>query len=246
MAKIKSLEKALKVLNCFLEKPSCSVVELSDRLSLNKSNVHDILSTFVEMDYIEQDPVTRRYHLGIQLLLLSRALSDRYSIIKISQPYMQEIADKTGLRVYLAIPHNYQVMYLESSYPAQYTNLMRFIMGELADMHCTGLGKAMLSRMEENELQAFLKRPLKKYTENTIVNVLQLKKELALTRKRGWAIDNMEHEFGVKCVALPIMQKTILYGAMSVSGSAESFKDENIEDWAILLQDKIKRIEERL
>ena len=36
--KVKSLKKALDVLNCFLVKPTWGVTEISDRLGLYKSN----------------------------------------------------------------------------------------------------------------------------------------------------------------------------------------------------------------
>jgi DNA-binding MarR family transcriptional regulator len=44
--KVKSLQKALEILNCFTKKSSWGVTEISEQLDLNKSNVHNILSTF--------------------------------------------------------------------------------------------------------------------------------------------------------------------------------------------------------
>ena len=62
--KVKSLKKALDVLNCFLVKPTWGVTEISDRLGLYKSNVYDILTTLKAMDYLEKDEETERYKLG--------------------------------------------------------------------------------------------------------------------------------------------------------------------------------------
>lgn len=50
--KVKSLQKALDILNCFTKKSSWGVTELSEYLDLNKSNVHSILSTFTAMEYL--------------------------------------------------------------------------------------------------------------------------------------------------------------------------------------------------
>ena len=47
--KVKSLQKALEILNCFTIKSSWGVTEISELLDLNNSNVHNILSTFKAM-----------------------------------------------------------------------------------------------------------------------------------------------------------------------------------------------------
>ncbi|WP_334105333.1 IclR family transcriptional regulator, partial [Muricomes intestini] len=145
--KIKSLQKALEVLNCFSSKPTLGVTEISEQLGLYKSNVHNILSTFQAMNYLEKDEESDKYKLGMGIFTLSRALGDTFAITKIAMPYMQELANITNTRVYLAIPHNNEVVYLEAMYPAESTHLMRSMLGERADMHCTGLGKAMLANM---------------------------------------------------------------------------------------------------
>ena len=55
--KVKSLQKAMEVLNCFTEKPCLGVTEISEKLGLYKSNVHNILNTFAAMGYVQQDTV---------------------------------------------------------------------------------------------------------------------------------------------------------------------------------------------
>ena len=78
-------------------------------------------------------------------------------------------------------------------------------MGEHAQMHCTGLGKAMLAYLPEEKQRAYAARKLEAYTDYTITDGDALLKELREIRQRGYAIDNMEHEFGVKCVAVPVL-----------------------------------------
>lgn len=245
--KIKSLKKALDILNCFAVKPVWGVTEISERLDLYKSNVYDILTTLKAMGYLEKDEHSERYRLGMQILTLNRAMGDSYSIIKIAQPYMQELANITDERVYLAIPHDDEVVYLEATYPAESINLMRSILGERAEMHCTGIGKAMLANLSRDEIEKYLEKSLTAYTDHTIVSTPELREELEITRQRGYAIDNMEHEFGVKCVALPVFDKSHkLFAAMSVSGLAPHFTEERIMEWAILMKKYVAKIENRL
>lgn len=245
--KNKSLYKALMILNCFTKKAELGVTEISDELGLYKSNVFNILDTFKKMDYIEQNEETGKYRLGISVLRLSRALGDSFSITKIALPYMQEIANQTNEKVYLGIPREDEVLYLDATYPSNDIKLMRSLLGETAKMYCTGIGKAMMAYLPERLVEEYLSKPLEKFTETTITDAEELRKELAVTKARGYAIDNMEHEFGVKCIGIPIFDKAgNIYAAMSISGPSLRFSSERIEELYRSTKDYIRIIEDRI
>ena len=245
--KVKSLQKALDILNCFTKKSSWGVTELSEYLDLNKSNVHSLLSTFTAMEYLRQDEETGKYRLGMAIYTLCHALGDELIVGNIALPYMQELSNWSGERVYLGVPHGDEVIYVNSTYPEEAFSLMRTIMGERARMYCTGLGKAMMAYLPEKEVEEYLKREFPACTDYTITEAEKLREELILTRKRGYAIDNMEHEFGVKCVAMPIFnQQHQVEAAISVSGPSLRFEEEKIQKIAEKLKDTVRKIERRL
>ena len=216
--KVKSLQKALEILNCFTKKSSWGVTEISEQLDLNKSNVHNILSTFKAMGYLDQDDESGRYKLGLSVYSLCYSLGQNLSIGSVAAPYLQELADMAGERVYLAIPHEQEIIYVTSAYPKTSIDLMRPIMGEHAQMHCTGLGKAMLAYLPEEKLREI--------------------------RQRGYAIDNMEHEFGVKCVAVPVLGRNgQVVAGVSITGPSLRFYDERIQSLAKELQNKIRELQ---
>ena len=62
--KVKSLQKALEILNLFTEKPVLGVTEVSEYLGIYKSTVHNILSTLKAMEYLEQDEENRQIQAG--------------------------------------------------------------------------------------------------------------------------------------------------------------------------------------
>ena len=157
--KVKSLQKALEILNLFADKPVLGVTEISEYFGIYKSTVHNILSTLKAMEYLEQDEETGKYRLGIQVFTLSKALGDTYSITKIAGPYMQELSNITRERVYLAVPYREEVLYLDAMYPAESVELMRSILGERAQMYCTGIGKAARKRHTARRIEARVCRP---------------------------------------------------------------------------------------
>ena len=244
---IKSLQKALLVLNCFADSPLLGVTEISNRLGLYKSNVHSILSTLKAMDSIEQDPDTGKYRLSIAVFTLSSAVGANYLISKIAQPFMQELADQVGERIFLGVPKGDRMVYLDSAYPKDSFNLMRVITGVYADLYCTAIGKGMLAHYPADAIERYLSRPFKAYTEYTITDPEALREELRATRLRGYAIDNMGHEFGVRCVAMPIFDKQgALEAGISISGPASRIPPERLETLAITLKMYVTQIEARL
>ena len=246
--KVKSLYKALEILNCFAGGENLGVTEISERFGLCKSNVHNILHTFKQQGYLEQDPVTGKYRLGMQIMVLCKGLSDSFPISRIALPYMQELSDRTGERVYLGIPYGWEVFYLDSTYPSQSPSLIRRVLGMKTPMHCTGLGKAILANMPEEQIELFLSScELTAFTERTITDRKQFLRELNRTRLRGYAIDDMEHEFGIKCMALPIFGKDRkIYASMSVSGLSSHFDETNIRKWAAWGREYVEKIENYL
>ena len=66
--KVKSLAKALHVLECFtVQTPELGVTELAEMNGITKSNAHNILSTFQKSGYVEKLP-NGKYTLGLQFL----------------------------------------------------------------------------------------------------------------------------------------------------------------------------------
>ena len=242
--KVKSLQKALEILNCFTRKSSWGVTEISELLDLNKSNVHNILSTFKALNYLDQDPESGKYKLGLSVYSLCYSLGESLSIGSIAAPYLQELADFAKERVYLAIPHEDEIIYVNSAYPKADIGLMRAIIGEHAKMHCTGLGKAMLAFLPAEQQQTYLSKPLQPYTEYTITDKDRLLAELEEIRRQGYAVDNMEHEFGIKCVAMPILGRNRqVAAAVSISGPSLRFDEEKIEVLVRELRNKVKELE---
>ena len=245
--KVKSLYKALNILDLFIADKELGVTEISDALGLYKSNVHSILDTFRKCGYLEKNDQTERYRLGLKIFELSKSLGDSFDIRQISLPFMQEISNEIKERVYLAIPNEDEVLYLEATYPAGEFSLMRTIIGERAKMYCTGIGKAMLANLPDDIKNEYISRELIPFTENTITDQAVLLKELDKIKRQGYAVDNMEHEYGVKCVAVPLLDKYgRLCGGLSASGPSLRFKNGRIQEIANILKNHAAMIENRL
>ena len=235
--KVKSLQKALEVLHCFVEKQPLGVTEISEKLGLYKSNVHNILMTFKAMGYLEQDPDSGKFRLGIEVFSLSRAYRQNLDISKIALPYMEKIAEETNELVYLTIPKGDEMVYVEAVYPHNQKTMGQSVAGERCKMYCTSVGKAILATMSQQEIAELIQEPLEAYTEYTITDFEALMKEVDRTRRRGYGIDNMELNFGMKCVGIVLKNhKGQVEAGLSVSAPSLRMSDETVRKTASILK----------
>lgn len=245
--KVKSLQKALEVLGCFVEKQPLGVTEISEKLGLYKSNVHNILMTFKAMDYLEQDPESGKFRLGMAVFELSRALRENLDIRNIALPFMQKIADESGEVVYLTIPRGDEVIYLEAAYPETQRLSGSFVIGERAKMYCTSVGKAILSKLPEEEMEELISGPLEPLTEYTITDPDALREEIRKTRERGYGLDNMELMFGIKCIGIALMNhKGQVEAGLSISGPSLRMSEEKLPGFLEILRRYGLEIQKRL
>ena len=246
-AKVKSLYKALKLLDFFTnQNPERGISELAELSGLLKSSVHNIMSTFEVCGLIEKNPLTNRYGLGLKVLELSNVLSQDDVFSHIIVPYMNELAEATGETVFFATPYGTKVIYRESAFP-NHSISVRAIRGVVAPMYCTGIGKAYLAYQSEAFIERVIAEGLAPFTPNTITDSARFRKEMEEIRQRGYAVDNMEHEYGIKCVGVPIRNSgQNLIGSMSITGPSLRFTDRNIKEHAALMLSMAEQIKGRL
>ncbi len=241
MKRIKSLEKAFDILDCFREtQVDWGVSELAKELNIPKSTIASLLKTMVDCGYLRQDERTKKYHLGLRVLELGFVARIDMQVRKYALPILEELQRATEEIVYLTVPRYGEVLYLETVYPSQ--RQVRYSdVGRLGPMHCTGVGKAMMAYMPDEYVEQIAAvKGLQKFTSNTITTVEDLKAELARTRERGYAIDNGEHDRNIGCVAIPLVDDDgLAVAGVSVSGPVLRFGPEVQQKYAELTMEAV-------
>ncbi len=247
--KVKSLAKSLELLSCFTsQKPVLGVTEIAERLGVTKSNVHNILSTFVAMGYLDRLP-DGRYQLGLKMLEFAFIINQNLGYPNAVYDIMVDTAGKTGEIVYFGLPYGDRVLYLYVAHPVDRMGVLpyRDILGETAPFYCTGIGKAILAHMPESEWPQRISKERRKYQPGTITDYDAIIEELRTTRQRGYAIDNGERERDVRCVGVPIYNALgQLVGGMSTSGPSITMTDEKLGNCARILQTAAIKMRDRI
>jgi len=228
---MKSLNKVLDVIEGVARDGKAGIRELAGQLGFPPSTIHRIVSLLVSRGYLQQNPVTKEYALSVKFLELGSMVQERFELTAIARPFLKQLMSDTKESVNLAIREKDKAVYLDHV-KSQYSMLRLFTMpGAQVPLHCTGVGKLFLSRMNEAELDTYLKNTERTcFTPHTLVDEQDIRRELTQIRMQGYSVDNQEMEEGVRCVAALVLDHSGKpAGAVSISGAAMRITPDRIE-----------------
>lgn len=221
--RVRSLERALAVLEELGQggRDGLSVSELARRAGMSKSNSFSILQTLIARGYVADDGegMTRRYRLTPALAQLAAGALGTDSITRSGQRVLESLTGRTGLTSRLAVlDDGYVVALLRVDGPGP-VQLSTYL-GRRELPHCSGVGKAILASLSDNEVEAIVRRiGLQRRTPHTITTSAALKRQLKVVRERGYSFDDEEDHEGVFCVGAAFRDRdNAVAGAISVSG----------------------------
>lgn len=244
---VRAVERALQLLNCFDdEHPERGISEISEAVGLHKATTHRILTTMLNLGFIERSSDGQKYRLGIQMIDLGFKVLRRMDLRRESIPLMNKFIEEWDEAIDLSVFQNAEVLYVEVM-QSHHALTIAASVGQRLPAHCTASGKLFLALLPEKELQFLLSNPLHSYTKKTIVSRETLMQELMQIREKGYSMDLEEYEEGIRAVAAPIRNYAgVMIAAISVPGPVSRMSDEKMEQISKVLCDYAQTISRRL
>jgi DNA-binding IclR family transcriptional regulator len=227
---IHSVDHAFDVLEAFrADEPELGVTQLAKLLNLHKNNVFRILATLESRGYVEQNPRTGNYRLGLKAFEAGQAYLRHTSLLSVSHPQMEALSAELKENTYLAVLRGDYVFYLDEVIADQTIQVISRL-GTRVFPHCTATGKVFLAFLEDSQTEDLLNTiELEKLTVNTITDKRKLHSEIEKVSENGYAVDNEEWTLGLKCVAAPILDYYgKIQGTISVSGPSDRLPEARI------------------
>lgn len=219
---VQTLDRALKIIELLaLHGEGFGVTEIGQRVGLHKSTVHRLLSHLVSQGYIEKDEARPVYTLGLKFIELASLRLNQVELKTEAGPYLRRLAATLGQPVHLAILDHLEAVYIEKIEPQAHLRMYSQI-GKRIPLHCSALGKCLVADLGPEALVQLADRlTYERFTDRTHTAPAEFVAEVAQARSRGWAVDDEEHEPGIRCLGAPIRDftgKTV--AALSASGAA--------------------------
>jgi IclR family transcriptional regulator, KDG regulon repressor len=200
-----------------------TAADLAISVGIHKTSIYRYLNSLLLAGYVKTNG-NGVYRLGMKILELSSHVLRRMPLRETAHPFIARLSSKTRKTVHLCVLDGHDVVYIDKVESQQTLPILSRI-GSRAPAYCTGVGKALLSGLPTDEVVSLLEAaPLSKRTSTTITDPMKLLEEIRLTSERGYAVDDGEHEEGIKCYAALIRGfDSDIKGAISITGLKREF-----------------------
>jgi len=175
----------------------------------------------------------QHFELGPVLIQLGNASLAGTEIRAAALPVLEKLTSQIDETSHLAIPcddRSLIVAVQDSPHPLRAASRPGF----LAELHCSSTGKTFLAFLHYVRLAEFYNTPrLVKRTPHTLTTLAEIRREIELTRKRGYSLDDEEFNRGVRCLAAPVYgSDSTVVGAIGITAATVRFTKERIPEMA--------------
>jgi DNA-binding IclR family transcriptional regulator len=245
--RLSSVANSLRLIKAFSEDEyEIGISDLAKRLGLAKSTVHRLASTLLEQGMLEQNPADGKYHLGLALFELGTMVRRKMDFTVEARPFLRTLMEKTGETVHLAILDHDSILYV-ITHESKQALRMGSKVGTRAPVHSTAVGKVLLASQPEEEIERIVARGLPQSTPGTIVEAKALRRELALVKAQGHAVDDEESEIGLRAIAAPIRNYSgDVVAAISIAGPVHRMTKKALLSWLRELVEAAEAVSQRL
>lgn len=193
------LSRAVAVLGAFDDDHlQLSLSELSERARLPLTTSHRLAAELVALGLLERDAAG--YRIGLGAFRIGVRAPAYAAVRRLALPFMSELSAETGENVQLGVLDGDAVTYLERTVGRRSVPLVSHP-GSRLPLHATGVGKAILASLPDDDVRRILSAPLARFTPHTITAPGALLREVRAIRERGFAFTKEEVSLGSFSVA---------------------------------------------
>lgn len=196
--------RLLELLFCFEHgETELTLAELARKTGLPHPTARRLVLELAKAGALDQRP-DGRFTIGLRLWQLGTLAPLTESLRAMAQPYMEDLYTALHQHVQLAILEGTEALIVERLSAPRALGLRSQVGGRLP-LHCSGVGKILLSHGGPDLARMVLDGELRRYTPSTITQPHALRRELAECRRTGSAVVRSELTEGADSVATRIM-----------------------------------------
>jgi len=239
---MKSFERMFAILSMFsMDRTSLSISEIEKELGYPKSTIFRILNSLIKGDFIEQDPDTHRYLIGMQFFRLGSIFQSQLDLRNVSLPFMKELSKNSSETIELNIIDETNRFCIEKiDSPLAVRNFVQ--VGDRHPLHLGASGKTLLAFVEREKQDELLSRLSEKYE----IDISTLRSDLQEIKTRGYSFTKGERVIGSFAVSAPILDgEGTLMATLTLAGPIQRLSEEREAELVKLLTVAAKKVSER-
>jgi DNA-binding IclR family transcriptional regulator len=206
---VPAVEQAVRIIFCLADNGSSpkSLTDICQEVGIHRSKAFSILNTLNEHAIVKKNPNRKGYVLGPGLLTLTGKMLQTLNLPRLAEPVLYELARQVGATVTLGIISE-DKSYIIAEYLGSPGIGVSSPIGYVTPITYGAHGKAIAAYLPENELGELLKnKELFFYGHPEKFDKTKLRKDLALCRRHGFALELGDIQPGINAVAAPLLDQ---------------------------------------
>jgi DNA-binding IclR family transcriptional regulator len=204
-ALVGSVLRALRLLDLFERgRPEMSLAEFVRRSGYSKSTTYRLLVTLEGAGWLERRP-GGAFRLTIKPFQVGSILVDSLELRREAGPIMARMAAELDETVFLVVAAGTRAVCLERIDSGQGVRVVDLYVGGSQPLHLGAAPRALLAFDEDALLPPLLAEGLSRRTEHSFINPVDLRADLAETRRRGYSVSDEDVTPGVGAIGAPIL-----------------------------------------
>jgi len=203
--RVSAVVMALAALRGLAERPDgATQTELARAVGASKSTMHNLLATLEQERFVRRDPRTRIYQLGSDLIWLGSVAESQMKVVHLAAEGLALLAASEGLSCAIALPTPECEAQVVERFYSPHNLHVGITLGACFNRFEGALGKCLLAALPPAECERVIRQSaLPKHTRRSISDANEMLAEVALVRRRGWAVSAQELN-EVNAVAAPV------------------------------------------
>ena len=203
--KVQSLMRALDILDSFsYQNRVMSLSDVVHHTGLNKTTAKRLLSNLTARGYLQQDPQSKSYHLGMRLFELGGIVFSSFSLRRAAAQPMNSLQEETGATILLGVKMEDQLVYVDKREGRGMVRISSDI-GWRRPLHYGMLGMVLMAYLEPKDVRRIIKKyPLEAHTPFSITDEDAFSLRLGKISEQGYVLEKEEAVEGVNGIAAPV------------------------------------------
>ena len=216
----RTTQRTVEILKLVSKNPEgITLDDICEQLSLPKTSAYDIITTLVEMGMANvQKGQKQTYTIGLTAYRIGINYTNNLDFLGVIEPELKAFSREVGKTVFFGVRSDHEVVYI-CKFEPENPIITTATVGTKNPMYCTSLGKVILAYTDEGTRQQVTSRiTFRRKTDNTIMTLEALERELDRVKSQGYALDAREMEDHMECAGAPVFgPDNSVMGAISVS-----------------------------
>ena len=146
-------EKLFQVIETLADNGPMGIMELSAVLGFHKSTTHRLVTSLQCLGYVRQEEDSLKYALSLRFLQLGSKIIKQTNVATLIHPLLRKISEQVGETVHLMRREGNDAVYIDKVESGQGSIRMASRVGNRIPLYCSGVGKALLAEMEDEEIE---------------------------------------------------------------------------------------------